>query len=122
MCLQWGIFSYVFVSAIIYFSLPNIDSTKVVLKIGVVLYALVIGTMVHRAASHTFDVHPRKSSSYIVFAGAVVFMLSDTILAINRFITPLPYSRAVNISTYFAGISLLACSCTGGDRWAKDKQ
>lgn len=119
LCPKWGLFSYSFVSIIIYFALPNIE--KVALRCGVAVYALVIGTMVHRAASLATDRYAGDGSSDIAFKGALVFLASDAVLAVNRFVAPLPYSRIVNISTYFVGIALLVCSCAGETRWLLKK-
>lgn len=118
-CIAWGVFSYAYVLVILYFSLPNIH--KVVLSVGVTVYALVIGTMLHRSASLAIDKFPNERSSMIALVGAFVFLVSDTVLAINRFVTPLPHSRAINISAYFLGIALLAVSCAGTGRWKRAK-
>jgi len=37
----------------------------------------------------------------IIFCGAVVFMISDTIIAINKFLHPIPHSTVFNIGIYF---------------------
>jgi uncharacterized membrane protein YhhN len=116
-CTKWSVCSYAYILTILYFALPNIDNSKLVLKIGVVVYSFVIGTMLNRAASLSLDRYPEDSSGSIALAGALVFLFSDTVLAVNRFVHPMPYSRIINISTYFLGIALLACSCAGSARW-----
>jgi uncharacterized membrane protein YhhN len=45
-----------------------------------------------------------------VFTGALVFMLSDTIIAINKFFHPIPYSTFFNIGLYFIAQVLLVSS------------
>ncbi len=47
-----------------------------------------------------------RSRSHMIFIGAVMFMISDTILAMNKFIYHIPYSTLFNISLYY-GAQLL---------------
>jgi len=42
-----------------------------------------------------------------VAVGAVFFMLSDSLLAINRFVTPLPLSGLWVLSTYYTAQILI---------------
>ena len=42
-----------------------------------------------------------------LIAGAVVFMLSDTVIAINKFMHPIPHSMFYNIGSYFIAQFLL---------------
>jgi uncharacterized membrane protein YhhN len=46
--------------------------------------------------------HNRTStiSFYLVFTGAVIFLISDSIIAINKFMVPVLYERVLVISTY----------------------
>jgi uncharacterized membrane protein YhhN len=46
----------------------------------------------------------------LVFWGAVLFMISDTIIAINKFFYPIPNSTLYNIGIYFIAQLLLATS------------
>jgi uncharacterized membrane protein YhhN len=39
-------------------------------------------------------------SFYLVFSGAVIFLLSDSIIAINKFMVSVFYDRLLIISTY----------------------
>jgi len=41
------------------------------------------------------------SPGRLLFWGAVLFILSDVILAVNRFLVPIPFGRLINISIYF---------------------
>jgi uncharacterized membrane protein YhhN len=38
----------------------------------------------------------------LIAIGAVAFMLSDTIIAVNKFLTPIPHSMLINIGIYYA--------------------
>lgn len=42
--------------------------------------------------------------------GAVLFIISDVTIAVNKFCFPVPYSRALIMSTYYAAQMLIALS------------
>ena len=46
--------------------------------------------------------------------GAAFFMLSDALLAINRFVTPLPWAALGVLGTYFTAQVLIARGCVAG--------
>ncbi|HKC18443.1 MAG TPA: lysoplasmalogenase [Candidatus Dormibacteraeota bacterium] len=50
------------------------------------------------------------TGSLVALAGALLFFYSDAILAWNRFVTPLPFGRIVNIAPYHVGEALLVLS------------
>jgi alkenylglycerophosphocholine hydrolase len=62
----------------------------------VVVYLVVIAAMVAAAAG---------TGSRLALAGAAVFLLSDTILAWNRFVRPLPFGRPAVMITYHLGLT-----------------
>ncbi len=68
------------------------------LKIPVMIYALVI-TVMTLTALFRFGLTSTKSFVFI-FGGAILFMISDSILAINKFREPLPYASHYIMSTY----------------------
>ena len=51
-----------------------------------------------------------QSGALLAFVGAVLFVISDTILAINRFRGAFKLARALNLTTYFAAQCLIASS------------
>ncbi|MEZ5663435.1 MAG: lysoplasmalogenase family protein [Burkholderiaceae bacterium] len=75
------------------------------LRLPVSVYALAIGLMaaqaVGRARAH------REQGSTLVALGAIAFIASDTLLAINRFVSPLPASAVWVLSTYYAAQCLI---------------
>lgn len=76
-----------------------------VLKIPVLFYCLIISLML-MASFQAFDL--RKSSyGKICIAGTVLFAISDSILAVNRFVTPLPLGGVLVILTYAVGQFLI---------------
>ncbi|MDW7652102.1 MAG: lysoplasmalogenase [Bacillota bacterium] len=92
----------------IFFSLSTyLDAS---LFIPVAAYMLVISLMVWRAVGTLFrDVFEPQQKRFIV-AGAVLFYLSDLVLAVNRFALPVPWSSLIVMATYFAAQYLLASS------------
>jgi len=68
------------------------------MKIPVLLYALVI-TIMTLNASFRYG-RTSKRSYWLVFIGAFLFMVSDTILALNKFQAPFPHAELYIMSTY----------------------
>jgi alkenylglycerophosphocholine/alkenylglycerophosphoethanolamine hydrolase len=79
------------------------------MTLPVVVYMLAIGTMMWRAAARWGD-HPRATAA---LAGAVLFGLSDTLIAIDRFRVPLPGAPYAIILLYWAGQAGIAASARG---------
>jgi uncharacterized membrane protein YhhN len=71
------------------------------LRGAVVAYMIVIGFMVGSAIA---------SGSLIAAAGAVLFMVSDSMIAWNRFVAPFAGARVAIIITYHVGQLLLVCA------------
>jgi uncharacterized membrane protein YhhN len=77
----------------------------------VVAYVAVICTMGAQAIGRAVVL--RDPAAMAVAAGAVLFMASDTQLALNRFVAPLPVSPLGILSTYFAAQLLIARNVVG---------
>jgi uncharacterized membrane protein YhhN len=75
------------------------------LKIPVVIYAMVLAFMVITALFRFGRTNPK--SFWMVFSGAVLFMTSDSILAINKFLSPVAGSGVLIMSTYMAAQFLI---------------
>lgn len=70
------------------------------LRTPVVLYAVVLVAMVLQALFRFGrTVAP---SFWLVFTGALLFMLSDSLIAINKFLTPLDHAEVLIMTTYIA--------------------
>lgn len=67
---------------------------------AVLVYLLAILAMALAAAAHRGD-------SAALFAGAAIFMVSDTLIALNKFVTPLPLSGTAIMLTYYGAQALL---------------
>ncbi|MDP2251349.1 MAG: lysoplasmalogenase family protein [Hydrogenophaga sp.] len=75
------------------------------LRAPVAAYVLVIALMAAQAISRATV--QRNAAAVGVAVGAVFFMLSDTLLAINKFVSPLPMSQVWVLSTYYAAQILI---------------
>ncbi|MFV8780864.1 lysoplasmalogenase [Microbulbifer sp. SA54] len=70
------------------------------LAIPVACYIVAIVAMALSAAAH-------RSGSSLLFAGAVTFMVSDALIAINRFVDPVPAAGTWIMLTYYGAQALL---------------
>ncbi|QFT56799.1 lysoplasmalogenase [Microbulbifer sp. THAF38] len=61
---------------------------------AVLLYLLAIVAMALGAGAH-------RGNSGLLFAGALTFMLSDALIAVNKFIAPLPLADTAIMLTYY---------------------
>jgi uncharacterized membrane protein YhhN len=86
------------------------------MKIPVILYAVVILTMLAGAINRLKKVN--ITSFWIVLAGALLFVISDSAIAINKFSMPFRLSTPVIMSTYIIAQILIV---TGYIRQYKDK-
>ena len=89
----------IFGSSLYYILFPGLEK----LAIPVLFYVLVILTMVWRAYSQ------RKFDAFSIFAfvGSLFFVFSDSLIALNKFYMPLPYSRGIIMFTYWTAQSLI---------------
>ena len=74
----------------------------------VLLYTLVISVMLVCAMLTLLSNRWYPLHALAVSLGAALFYLSDTVLAWNRFVTPLRNGRLINMSTYHLGQLLIA--------------
>jgi uncharacterized membrane protein YhhN len=68
------------------------------MKLPVILYAIIILTMLTAAINRKDKVN--KVSFYLVLAGAILFVISDSSIAITKFSHPFKSSVIVIMSTY----------------------
>lgn len=79
------------------------------LTIPVIIYATVISTMLYMAYLLSF--HWSKPASIYLLSGAISFILSDSILAFNKFYQPVPLSGFLIMATYLYAQWALVKSC-----------
>jgi uncharacterized membrane protein YhhN len=96
-----------YVVTLLYLLWPQIGS----LRIPVIVYGAVLGVMGWQAAE--LWLHWADLSALAAMVGAVLFILSDSTLALNKFRGPIPQSSVIVMSTYWAAQLLLAWSVRG---------
>jgi uncharacterized membrane protein YhhN len=75
------------------------------LKFPVMLYAGVLTVMVLNSLFRYG--HTNTRSFWMVFGGAVLFLVSDSVLAINKFLQPVPNGIPIIMLTYIGGQFLI---------------
>jgi uncharacterized membrane protein YhhN len=99
------------IAHIMYFTVFTITPGKSVIttsrgmRFPVIMYATVILTMVAGAINRLEKVNRR--SYWLVLAGAVLFLISDSSIAINKFSHPFRFSELFIMSTYIAAQYLI---------------
>lgn len=93
------------------------ESNQKRLLVPVAIYASVIAIMVWRALSTLLQSGEGAVSPSLVGAGAVLFLVSDSALAWDRFVRPLPYRDALVMATYFGAQFCFALSVGGAPTW-----
>uniref|UniRef100_UPI003216D4EF lysoplasmalogenase n=1 Tax=uncultured Draconibacterium sp. TaxID=1573823 RepID=UPI003216D4EF len=94
---------YIAFGLIIYILLfPNLDS---ILKVAILIYLVAILTMSSMALNRYGNGHPISFS--LVFTGSLLFVCSDALIAINRFLIPVPYEGLLIMTTYIAAQYLI---------------
>src|SRR5690606_28620221 len=78
------------------------------LLLPVALYSLAIGAMLWRALARVGAVAPR--SAWLAAGGAALFVLSDSLIGINRFVAPFEAARYAIILSYWLGQFGIAAS------------
>lgn len=78
------------------------------LKIPVFVYATAIALMSWMALSRTIENH--NHDTFHAFLGSVTFVISDSLLAYNKFKSPIPLSAIWVLGTYFLAQWLIALS------------
>jgi uncharacterized membrane protein YhhN len=86
------------------------------LRIPVLVYALVLTLMVVQAIFRLGRTN--ANSFWLVFFGAVFFMLSDSLLAINKFYQPISLAGLWVMITYIAAIYLIVSGVLAHDEKA----
>ncbi|ODV11349.1 MAG: hypothetical protein ABT20_06090 [Rubrivivax sp. SCN 70-15] len=82
-----------------------------VLKIAVAAYVVVIALMAAQAIGRATVLRDR--ASVLAAVGAGFFMLSDSLLATNKFAAPFPMAQFLVLATYYVAQILIACHARG---------
>jgi uncharacterized membrane protein YhhN len=82
------------------------------LQIPILLYSVVISIMLLTALATFVRSEWRLSAAVVASGGALLFFVSDTLLAWNRFVTPLPKGRLFSMMAYHLGQIGIAIGAT----------
>jgi alkylglycerol monooxygenase len=82
-----------------------------VLKFAVAAYVVVIALMAAQAIGRATVL--RAEAAVLAAVGAGFFMLSDSLLATNKFAVPLPMAQFLVLATYYVAQVLIACQALG---------
>lgn len=80
--------------------------------VPVMVYAIVISSMLY-CAFILRSVIP-KATAFFILSGAIAFVVSDSILAVNKFYTPLPLSGFLIMITYIYAQGAIVWGCLDG--------
>lgn len=86
------------------------------LRIPVAVYGTAIGTMAFLAINRAFSAKYTMTSKLFALLGALTFVASDTVLAFNKFYSPIADAKTIVMLTYYAGQTLIAASCIESDK------
>ncbi len=78
------------------------------MRVPVLVYVLAISAMVLAAVERYMALG--SPAALAACAGAVLFLLSDSVLAVDRFVKPFQAAQGVILSAYFAAQALIALS------------
>lgn len=79
------------------------------LKLPVLFYVIIITVMLNRAFASLYNEYFSFTRAVFITGGAVLFYLSDLILAINKFRHPFKLNR-ISLAFYYSGQLLIALS------------
>ena len=79
------------------------------MRMPIIIYSMVISLMLLSAMMKLTDITWDAGASVLVSVGALLFYISDIILAWNKFVSPIQHGRIYNIAAYHLGqIALIA--------------
>lgn len=81
------------------------------MKFPVIAYIVIISLMVNRAIASFTSPEFSTTQAWMISTGAVLFFISDVLLAANRFLRPSKYLR-INLAFYYAGQMLIALAAS----------
>lgn len=95
---------FIFASGMLTILFPHLGK----MKVPVAFYILVITVMAGLAIQRFVDVG--GTAAFRAFLAALLFLVSDSVLAVNRFVRPVPAAQKIILGTYFAAQLLFALS------------
>lgn len=81
------------------------------LLLPVLVYSLTIAAMLWRALARLGEAALARASVWLGATGALLFVLSDSLIGIDRFVTPLPAAPYLILLSYWLGQTAIASVC-----------
>jgi uncharacterized membrane protein YhhN len=94
----WTLPFLAYLGTLLFLLLPNIPSQ---FAPAIVIYACIITTM--SIAACNLATKMKNEHWKILFGGVLLFLISDSLIAVNKFLMPLPYEGLLIMSTYIVG-------------------
>ena len=107
------VFLIIYAAALFYLSKDGLGA----MLLPVIIYMLVILSMAVTAYLRKRQV--KRLSFVLVFAGAIFFMISDSILALDRFYQPLTLSNILIMTTYALAQYLIVIGILKNEAWLR---
>ena len=107
----WNIIPFIVIFGGIAFVFKNIKGKTDGMDIPILVYSLILGAMVFTAFI-LLNIDGSINTVFIV-SGAVLFLVSDVILAVNGFVKEIPRASVIVWSFYAPAQLLIALSCFG---------
>jgi uncharacterized membrane protein YhhN len=85
-----------YIAGLLFLLIPKLGN----LKIPVIIYACIIGTMLFYSLMLPYSINKKVRASFI--SGAILFVISDSLLAINKFYQSFPLAAVFIMLTYCA--------------------
>jgi uncharacterized membrane protein YhhN len=95
--------AYIAFGLIVYIALY--EQLDAVLRVAVFIYMTALLSMSAMALNRFGNGHPISFS--LIFAGSLLFVFSDTMIAVNRFLVPIPYEGILIMTTYISAQYLI---------------
>lgn len=89
------------------------------MKLPVAIYAAALSFMTAQAIARSLQ--QKSKASQLATIGAILFLISDTTLAYDRFVTGFAAAHALILSTYYAAQYLIALSTFSDQKHAEQK-
>lgn len=107
---RWPLLAYALVASLVFATLwPGLPGE---LKLPVIVYVIALAGMAAQAAS-VWREHPGRATCVAAVGGAF-FVVSDALLALDRFSMPIPMASVWVLATYWIAQGCIACSVRGG--------
>lgn len=109
--LIWAVIVFAaFCAGLFFYLQPHLGA----MQYPVLIYAIIISCMAVMAVSRYGRVDP--FSFEIIFYGAMLFLFSDSMLAYNKFVLPLPHAGVVIMGSYMLAQYLIVLGSVGSRR------